>query len=86
MDSVKPKTVQPEKKDTPPLNILETYQRRWDQLMEDTTKQIEKIRRKPRLRSLSYAGRKITDSDVQRKNKRESLIRLRRDDPSLTEG
>lgn len=45
MDTIKPKTVQPEKKDTKPLNILETYQRRWDQLMDDTTKQIEKIRR-----------------------------------------
>lgn len=82
MDSVKPKTIQPEKKDKP-LNILETYQRRWDQLMEDTTKQIEKIRREfsPKL---SYAGIEVTDSDVQRKNKLESLIRLRRNDASLT--
>lgn len=45
MDTVKSKTAQPEKKDPKPLNILETYQRRWDQLMEDTTKQIERIRR-----------------------------------------
>lgn len=47
MDPVKPSNVQPEKKDGgQPLNILETYQRRWDQMMQDTTKQIEKIRRK----------------------------------------
>lgn len=46
MDPVKPSNVQPEKKEGRPLNIIETYQRRWDQMMQDTTKQIEKIRRK----------------------------------------
>lgn len=46
MDQVKPKQAQPQKPATKPLSMVETYQRQWDQLMEDTNKQIDKIRRK----------------------------------------
>lgn len=45
MDQLKPKQVQPQKPASKPLSIVETYQRQWDQLMEDTNKQIDKIRR-----------------------------------------
>lgn len=57
MDPVKTTAVQPEKKDhTANHNIIESYQRRWEQLMEDTEKQLQKIRGSL-TSELSYAGR-----------------------------
>lgn len=42
MDPVKAPKDQ-EKKDTRPLNV-EEYQKKWDQMLQDTAKQIDKIR------------------------------------------
>lgn len=42
MDQIKVPKEQ-EQKDTRPLNV-EEYQKKWDQMLEDTAKQIEKIR------------------------------------------
>ncbi|KAJ6104690.1 hypothetical protein N7523_011010 [Penicillium sp. IBT 18751x] len=44
MDQIKPKQAEPPKPAPKPLSIVESYQRQWDQLMEDTNKQIDKIR------------------------------------------
>ncbi|KAJ5389804.1 uncharacterized protein N7496_000872 [Penicillium cataractarum] len=44
MDSVKAKDVPQTSKDTKPMTSVEEYQRRWAQLMDDTAKQIQKIR------------------------------------------
>lgn len=49
MDSVKTKAA-PETKDSKPTSV-EQYQRRWEQLMDDTAKQIQKIRGEPDLTS-----------------------------------
>jgi hypothetical protein len=46
MDQVKTKQAQPQKPNTKPLSMVEAYQRQWDQLMEDTNRQLDKIRRK----------------------------------------
>jgi hypothetical protein len=46
MDQVKTKQAQPQKPTNKPLSMVEAYQRQWDQLMEDTNRQIDKIRRK----------------------------------------
>jgi cell fate (sporulation/competence/biofilm development) regulator YmcA (YheA/YmcA/DUF963 family) len=42
MDQVKTPKEQ-EKKDTRPMNV-EEYQKKWDQMLQDTAKQIDKIR------------------------------------------
>lgn len=44
MDSVKTKDVPQTPKATKPMTSVEEYQRRWAQLMDDTAKQIQKIR------------------------------------------
>ncbi|OOQ84675.1 hypothetical protein PEBR_29495 [Penicillium brasilianum] len=44
MDSIKTKDVPQTPKDTKPMTSVEEYQRRWAQLMDDTAKQIQKIR------------------------------------------
>ncbi|KAJ5128986.1 uncharacterized protein N7443_006102 [Penicillium atrosanguineum] len=46
MDHVKSKQAEAQKPAPKPLSIVESYQRQWDQLMENTNKQIDKIRRK----------------------------------------
>jgi hypothetical protein len=46
MDQVKTKQARPQKPNTKPLSMVEAYQRQWEQLMEDTNRQIDKIRRK----------------------------------------
>ncbi|KAJ5090924.1 hypothetical protein N7532_009608 [Penicillium argentinense] len=61
MDSIKTKDVAPEKKDKQPqLSDVEQYQRRWEQLMDDTAKQIQKIRGTIVTSDASHAG--ITDT------------------------
>jgi hypothetical protein len=44
MDSVKTKDVPQSANGTKPMTSVEEYQRRWAQLMDDTAKQIQKIR------------------------------------------
>lgn len=44
MDSIKAKDVPQTSNDTKPMTSVEEYQRRWAQLMDDTAKQIQKIR------------------------------------------
>lgn len=44
MDSVKAKDVPQTSTTTKPMTRVEEYQRRWAQLMDDTAKQIQKIR------------------------------------------
>lgn len=80
MESVQSKVVQPQPQPTKPLTTLGDYQRHWDKLMEDTNKEIEKIRSKPSPQ-LSYACRNMTNSDVQRRN-RTRPTRPHRDDTS----
>ncbi|KAJ5202068.1 uncharacterized protein N7498_006731 [Penicillium cinerascens] len=57
MDQVKPKQAQPQKPTTKPLSMVETYQRQWDQLMEDTNKQIDKIRQEEQARNSKQSTR-----------------------------
>ncbi|KAJ5732972.1 hypothetical protein N7533_013419 [Penicillium manginii] len=56
MDSVKTKGVAPEKKDDKPMSV-EQYQRRWEQLMDDTAKQIQKIRDDEQARKAAQTSR-----------------------------
>jgi hypothetical protein len=44
MDSIKAKDIPQSTKDSKPMTSVEEYQRRWAQLMDDTAKQIQKIR------------------------------------------
>ncbi|KAJ5891474.1 uncharacterized protein N7473_007702 [Penicillium subrubescens] len=44
MDSIKTNNVPQPTKESKPMTSVEEYQRRWAQLMDDTAKQIQKIR------------------------------------------
>lgn len=62
MDQTKSHTVRPETKDhQPKMTSLETYQRRWEQLMEDTEKELQKIRGSSLTPELSDAGKGVAD-------------------------
>ncbi|KAJ5287872.1 hypothetical protein N7478_003558 [Penicillium angulare] len=61
MDQVKSQNPQQEKKDAKPTQSghesVESYQRRWAQLMEDTNKQLQKIREEEARKSNQTSGR-----------------------------
>lgn len=72
MDQVKQQSSQQSNQNPKPLMSVESYQRRWAQLMEDTNQQIQKIRGKPLTYDLSHLGSPQETDSLYRGRKRKS--------------